>query len=382
MIGAPAPTSDIRFYSRLTFAASLFIATVLTTLALADSASDSQSSASAVSWAPGYFIPNDVELSRRFANSECAIEEALFRDSADGRLDDFTQFQAAIVAGGESDLEELKRYESAFAKLVQKFRSERQNTNATPELVRAAFEFMHKNVFYGGYRIEASDPRTVLSTGKFNCVSAVTLFDCMLDSLGVPASPLRMPSHAMSRAYLSDEIIDVETTCPKWFELRNDPEKRAEIAAKASGTTGASVEKDAKPVTTVQLVAMIYYNRGVDYLAAKEFAQAAKANAKALRLDSTNDLARGNFLATVNNWSIQLADELRFEEAAAALKCGLKFAPAYKPYSQNFVHVYRCWAERCRNEGRADEAVRLLRDALQTMPNQPQLEAFLRDVAQ
>ena len=33
---------------------------------------------------------------------------------------------------------------------------------------------------------------------------------------------------------------------------------------------------------------MIYYNRGVDLLAEKRFAEAAAANAKALRLDPTN----------------------------------------------------------------------------------------------
>ena len=60
---------------------------------------------------------------------------------------------------------------------------------------------------------------------------------------------------------------------------------------------------------------MIYYNRGVDLLAAKRFAEAADANANALRLDPQNAVARGNLLATLNNWSIALGDAGQFAEA-------------------------------------------------------------------
>ena len=50
----------------------------------------------------------------------------------------------------------------------------------------------------------------------------------------------------------------------------------------AHGGCGRSLE--ARQVSPIQLAAMIYYNRGVDLLGEKRFAEAARANAKALRL--------------------------------------------------------------------------------------------------
>ena len=70
--------------------------------------------------------------------------------------------------------------------------------------------------------------------------------------------------------------------------------------------TTTSDRSKAREVSPIQMAAMIYYNRGVDLLAEKRFAEAAAANAKALRLDPANATARGNLLATINNWSIEL----------------------------------------------------------------------------
>lgn len=87
---------------------------------------------------------------------------------------------------------------------------------------------------------------------------------------------------------------------------------------------------------------MIYYNRGVDLLTANRFAEAAAANAKALELDPQNTPARGNLLATLNNWAIDLARHGHYGRAADLLSQGLAIAPDYAPFKTNVVYLDRC----------------------------------------
>ena len=53
----------------------------------------------------------------------------------------------------------------------------------------------------------------------------------------------------------------------------------------------------------------------------------------------------GEFLATINNWSISLGNAGRYAEAVRLLRQGLEFDPHYEPFAINFAHVYRQWSE-------------------------------------
>ena len=127
---------------------------------------------------------------------------------------------------------------------------------------------------------------------------------------------------------------------------------------------------------------MIYYNVGVDLLAEKRFAEAAAANAKAVRLDPPNATAHGNLLATLNNWSIELGDRQQFREAIDVLHEGLSLEPAYKAFVQNFVHVHHQWVESLCRAGCFDEALEVLSRAVAEMPNQPYLRRAQSEVSQ
>ena len=100
-----------------------------------------------------------------------------------------------------------------------------------------------------------------------------------------------------------------------------------------------------RQVSEVELVATIYYNRGVDLLAEKRFADAAAANAKAVRLDPENATAKGNFLATINNWAIDLGTSGEYEKAAELLRLGLAADPGYEAFRSNYVQLFRQWSE-------------------------------------
>lgn len=304
-----------------------------------------------------------------FAGQPNALEERLFADAADGRLDEFSPLEAALVAGGVETVDVLRQYEQKAKSLADELRRSKTYAGTSRQQIEAVFDFMHRRILRGGYELAATDLRQTLDQGRFNCVSATVLFNYLAGQIGLNSRGLEMPSHAMSRVVLSDGTIDVETTCPGWFHLA-DKSKRQEasdetnpfsLRQRVGQSSATSADRSqAREVSPIQLTAMIYYNRGVDLLAEKRFAEAAAANAKSLRLDPTNATARGNLLATINNWSIDLGDSQHFAEAVDLLHRGLAIDPRFDAFAQNYVHVHQQWTEHLCQAGRFKEAIAIL----------------------
>ena len=258
-------------------------------------------------------------------------------------------------------------------------------------------------VLSGGYDLAYTDLRRVLDEGRFNCISASVLFNYLAGQFGLDCRGLEMPGHAMSRVMLPDGPLDIETTCPQWFHvagtLRVPPSNvvgTLRVPSNVAGTrrvpdphtecadyrradynegphTACAEYKQAREVTPIQMAAMIYYNRGVDLLAEKRFAEAAAANAKALRLDPGNATARGNLLATINNWSIELGNSQHFAEAVDLLRQGLAIDAKFAAFGQNYVHVHQQWVEHLCQAGHFQEAMALLSRATIEMPDRDYL---------
>jgi tetratricopeptide (TPR) repeat protein len=313
-----------------------------------------------------------------------ALEMRLFADAADGRLDRHTLLSAALVAGGADRAESIARYEAQVRslgdELVAGLERAGELRGSPRRRAERVLEFLHRRVLAGGYDITASDLRLALDEGRFNCVTASVLFNCLAERAGLLAVGLEMPGHAMSRVILPDGPLDVETTCAGWLRLSGDPRRQAQ---QAEATLGASTSPDrslARPISDIELCAMIYYNRGVDYLAEQHFAEAAAANAKALRLNPGSDTARGNLLATINNWAIALGTSGRYAEAAELLRRGIELDPRYETFLLNAAHVYHQWVlALCRN-GRYDEALRTLERGAEWFPQVAYLRAAPAEV--
>lgn len=312
-----------------------------------------------------------------------ALERRLLADGADRRLDDHTLLEAALIAGGVDCRAELRRWVTRRAELLAEFRRHWQHVLAggpsvaarqprkpgsvsprllkaddTPLLAAELFHFMHRRVFDGGYRLAATDPRDALGNGRYNCVSASVLYKSLGEAVGLKITALAMPGHVLARVHLPDsETIDVETTCPSWFR-RVPP---------------ASRQRRPREASPVDLAAMIYYNRGVALLDEGRFAEAAIANAKALRLDPQNPVARGNLLATLNNWAIALGEAGKFAAAVSVIEAGLAIDRDYETFALNYVHVHHQWTRRLVAQRRFDEALDHLRRAAETMPDRPYL---------
>jgi tetratricopeptide (TPR) repeat protein len=311
----------------------------------------------------------------------CPLEERLFADAADGRLDAFSPLGAALIASGVENAQVLRRYEERQAALLDELRGSAKLSGPPRQQAQVVFEFMHCRILTGGYHTDCTDLRNALDEGRFNCVSASVLFNCLAGELGVRVCGLEVPGHAMSRVLLPEGPLDVETTCPRWFRLLGDPRRQAELAENTTGLAAATADRSqAREVSPAEMAAMIYYNRGVDLLAKKRFDEAATANAKALRLDPQSATARGNLLATVNNWAIALGSADRYAEAADLLRIGLRLDPSYETFIPNYVHVHHQWVEHLCRSGRFEEALEVLARAAAETPDWGYFQQAAQDV--
>ena len=298
------------------------------------------------------------------------LEQRLFDNAAAGRIGDRDLLPAALIAGGVSDPDELQRLQEQMAQWVAQLARHPRLTGTARQQAEAIFELMHSEFLRGGYVRDCTDLATTFRTGKFNCVSATVLYDCLVSALGLKVVGLESPGHAMSRLELEGGPLDVETTCPRWFRILDDPQKKAEMTAQARGGAPADeAHVRLREVSPVQMAAMIYYNRGVDLLAGQRYEAALAANAKALRLDPNSDTARGNLLATLNNWSIALGTAGQYAQAARRLEEGMRLDPAYDTLAGNYVHVHFQWIEHLCQSGNFTDALGVLARAGRIRPD-------------
>jgi tetratricopeptide (TPR) repeat protein len=273
------------------------------------------------------------------------IEARLFADAADAVLDEHTLVRAALVASGATEPDALARYEAKFATLADQLRHSDHLAGPPREQARAIFEWMHRHVLYGGYQADCSDLTRTLDEAKYNCISSAVLFNALAAACGMEACGVEMPGHAFSVVATPEGKLEVETTCRKWFEALDDPARQAELVEQATGHRHRTTEPggERREVSDAELVAVLYYNRGVNLLARKDYAEALAANCRALRLDPASRTARGNLLATVNQWALALAAAGDFERALTILRHGQAVAPADETLRANDIYVRHQW---------------------------------------
>lgn len=244
-------------------------------------------------------------------------ELELLRDAADGRFDEHRLYDAALTAGAASANDRLDCH-TRVARLRRDL-AHRLDGAATADGPRIVFEFLHGRVLTGGYRDDASNVAVALRGGPYNCLSAAILFIDLAHGAGFEAHAVQAPGHVFSRVYVSGDqprlkSLDIELTAPDHF-------KRPLTTRRAEG------ESQHRVLSPVELVALVYFNRGVEELARGQFAAAAAANLTALAIDPASRTAADNLLATMNNWALALARAGSFDDALRIVKAARQIAP-------------------------------------------------------
>jgi tetratricopeptide (TPR) repeat protein len=311
-------------------------------------------------------------------------EHELLSDARDGKFDCFTLLDAAFVAGGIHDPATRVRYQQQFDGWVKKIdiqlKDLRNHGASDPLLARFIFEFMHREILTGGYELQATNLKSIFEERRFNCVSATLLYCCLAAEFDLDVRGLETVGHAMSCLVLPNEQIEIESTCPRWFHLASDPKRRAELVEKTIGIRPDDKTKNYRLVSEVELVATIYYNRGLDMLAEGNFAGSLVANATALNLDPSNKTAHGNLLAVLNNWAISLAGSGEYLEAIGLLETGIRIDPKFATFHTNILHVHRRWVEDLCKESRYGEAINVLAEGSRRWPEEPWYETHSQKI--
>ncbi len=312
-----------------------------------------------------------------------ALELRLLSDAADGRLDQFTLLEASLIAGGvESDIE-LAQFDERFDQLCQALR-QRMNSLASPvERGRMIFRFMHEVVLTAGYDKDCNQMSRTLSEGRFNCVTSVILYLCLGERFDLPITAVAEPGHVYCRL-ASAEPLDIETTCTKWFDIG--------VAVRHIGTSTDGSSRSfrapgrgpeiARQIGNTELVARIYYNRGISRLADRQFANAVADLRTSCNLDPADAAARANLLAAINNWALSLCDSGDYEQAVQLLIDGQARAPDYEPLRNNDVFVHAAWIRHLYQSRRYNEALTILDRAHKRRPDVPLFDHARAEVQQ
>jgi hypothetical protein len=274
-------------------------------------------------WLAATALGSELVLPPELCLPGTPAEQRLLADLSDGRLDEQSILEAALIAASTPDAELAACVEKVNDRLARW--CTRDDLQGTPRQ-RAAklFELMHEELLTGGYCHDASNLAETLEHGRFNCVSATLLWQHLAAALEVPAIPRQLPGHMQSVLAFGDTRLVVETTCPRWFSL-DDAEVRATLPA----------HPDGRELDDAALVACVYYNQGLALLAQHRYAAALAATYAAHRLDPASTAARANVLATLNNWALGLAEQGQTARALWMLQTGQSLAPEHESFRVN-----------------------------------------------
>lgn len=306
--------------------------------------------AATVSTAETYELPTPRQ--NQPTTQPCAA--AVFQDLADGHLESVDLLTAAIVLGGTESTTEINRLRDVYARRSQAIRNEYHGDSVPVETL---FRQMHSRFLTGGYDAACSQMAAMLNAGRYNCVTATILFQCLCRDFQIQATAIGVPGHVRSRV-LAEPIRDVETTYPRWFDVAQDTHRLTSPAAPT------------RPLSDVQLLAKIYYNDGARLLQQGAHDAAITPLSRARELDPQDDAALQNVLAALINGALERAATGDYRGAAQRLRQANGVAPEFRPLRDNTLHIYQKWAAALCEQGHYANALQILESQYEQQPDQ------------
>ena len=312
----------------------------------------------------------------------------LMADAADGIWNEHSLLEAALIAAGCDQRhrgETIRRWtalcdEFAVANQFSAARDTVQVDQPASERCRAAraLALLHRRVLTGRYGKPFTDPATTIGQGNFNCVSATILFHCLARRCGLQVVAVESPAHVHSRILAGGASFDVQTTAPDGLS----PGRAGAGRQGSSFGVRLPVATDTPPrvLSDVQLVAMVFYNRGVEMLRREQFPAAVAANEISRRLDPQSETARGNLLAALNNWSVTLCRAGQFERSLQMLLRGLAIDPRHESLLENDLYLHGRWVEHACRLGQYKRALEVLDRARRRRPDEARFVQWQSDV--
>src|SRR5205823_7622365 len=117
-------------------------------------------------------------------------------------------------------------------------------------------------ILTGPYDPAASDLRQTIAGGRFNCLSAVALYVDLCDTAELPIQVWLGRGHVFVQAATESGALILEPATPQWSD-RSAVRRRTVFA-----------RSNVRQLTNVELLGKFYYNRGVELLQERQFAEA------------------------------------------------------------------------------------------------------------
>ena len=226
-----------------------------------------------------------------------------------------------------------KTQEAAYLKTIQNYLASNKSILAKTTNEKAKIKKLFKSAhqtFFTQYNLEATCS-DFYSSGKFNCVTGSLFFSIVMDSLRIPYTIKETPTHVLLLAYPSSFSLPIESTDPnmtiyipdesfkkRYIDFLVDSKiiQKSEVARQ--GIEKIFNEKyystiDIKPI---ELVGLLYYNSGIDYLNKSDFKWAFQQFEKAYLLYPSNrvkyslELSLLAFVADMGPFSLDNLDFL------------------------------------------------------------------------
>ncbi len=194
------------------------------------------------------------------------------------------------------------RYRSLTHAHWARFQQQLGPQAAAEHRARVAFEYLHAEILTGPFHPGCARVQRTLDDGTHNCLTATLLYLDACRSCGLAAIALATPGHVCVGLRIDGRDFRVETTSPRW-----------ELQPRSHG------HPTERPISDTALVGRVYYNLGLQAAERGDFARAVVATRRGYELDPAHDAARANLLATLHNWSLELARRGEHAEALRVL---------------------------------------------------------------
>jgi tetratricopeptide (TPR) repeat protein len=296
-------------------------------------------------------------------------ERSLFADAADGKLDQWSLEEAALIASGLNSAQVRAPYLAKLAAIEAA--AQAAAAGGTPfDQGDKLLQWLYSSGALKQYAKDQTSLVALLDSGNYNCVSSALLYLLVGRHLGLDVRAIEVPDHAFAVLYDGTRHADVETTGALGFNPDRDA-KRLSFFERLTGFHRPPEDKRElrREVSGIGLVAIVYYNHGVDDQESHRYSPALGEYFRALSLDPEDVSAVQNVLSALANWSSELIQAQHYQEAVQELAVGLALAPDDAALVNNHLAAWGRWANAEIQAGRRDAALAVLRQAAAAAPN-------------
>lgn len=291
-----------------------------------------------------------------------ADELALFADVKNGRFNQWTFAEAALLASGAIERQQRRPYLDQLDALRKQVEARVADARTPPEKAKLLLDHLHSKAGpLKSYERNQASLSVILDTGKFNCVSSAVIYNIIGRRLGLDLRAVLIPDHVYTILYHDNKTYPIETTSRYGFnpdrknrirELEDDADEAAAVRQEND-----PAPREPREINEQGLVAVLYYTRGYFHGKAKRHHEALLAYFNALSLDTNLPSANRNALSELINWSVDLGKMNQYTAARDEATLAFQLAPRDKIVHQNMMYAVHQGMKHLLDAGQLAEAV-------------------------